>query len=72
MSEAKTTWVSKIVALQDAKTYAELNWEGGFEDYLNIVRQNPKVTRTAFQRIYDMILSHGKNEYIDNKKKLIR
>ncbi len=36
------------------------------------MRQNPKVTRTAFQRVYDMILSHGKTEYIDNKKKLIR
>ncbi|WP_426754290.1 PrkA family serine protein kinase [Myxococcus sp. Y35] len=68
----KGSWVSKIAALQDAKTYAELNWEGSFEDYLEIVRQNPKVTRTAFQRIYDMILSHGKTEYIDNKKKLIR
>ncbi len=68
----KGSWVSRIAALQDAKTYAELNWEGSFEDYLEIVRQNPKVTRTAFQRIYDMILSHGKTEYIDNKKKLIR
>src|SRR3954463_5082149 len=64
--------VAKIAALQDAKTYAELNWEGSFEDYLTIVRQTPRVTRTAFQRIYDMILSHGKTEYIDNKKKLIR
>ena len=36
------------------------------------MRQNPKVTRNAFQRVYDMILSHGKTEYIDNKKKLIR
>jgi len=67
-----SNWVAKIAALQDAKTYAELNWEGTFEDYLHIVRQNPKVTRTAFQRIYDMVLSHGKTEYIDNKKKLIR
>jgi len=65
-------WVQKIAALQDAKTYAELNWEGSLEDYLNLVRQNPLVTRTAFQRIYDMILSHGKSEYIDNKKRLIR
>ena len=64
--------VAKIAALQDAKTYAELNWEGSFEDYLTIVRQSPRVTRTAFQRIYDMILSHGKTEYIDNKKRLIR
>src|SRR6185503_10715211 len=31
-----------------------------------------RITRTAFQRIYDMILSHGKTEYIDNKKRLIR
>ncbi|QSQ23805.1 serine protein kinase [Pyxidicoccus parkwayensis] len=68
----KVSWVSRIAALQDAKTYAELTWEGAFEDYLEIVRKNPKVTRTAFQRIYDMILSHGKTEYIDNKKKLIR
>ena len=68
----KGSWVSKIAALQDTKTYAELTWEGSFEDYLEIVRKNPKVTRTAYQRIYDMILSHGKTEYIDNKKKLIR
>jgi len=68
----KGSWVSRIAALQDAKTYAELTWEGSFEDYLEVVRTNPKVTRTAFQRIYDMILSHGKTEYIDNKKKLIR
>src|SRR5881397_1148531 len=31
-----------------------------------------RITRTAFQRMYDMILSHGKTEYIDNKKRLIR
>src|SRR5260370_16673982 len=67
-----SSWVSRIAALQDPKIYAELNWEGTFEDYLSIVRQNPKVTRTAFARIYDMILSYGKTEYIDNKKKLVR
>ena len=69
---AQGSWVERIAKLQDSKQYAELHWEGSFEDYLNLVRQNPRVTRTAFQRIYDMILSHGKTEYIDNKKKLIR
>src|SRR5262245_445337 len=68
----QTSWVTRIAALQDPKSYAELNWEGSFEDYLNLVRQNPKVTRTAFQRIYDMILTYGKTEYIEYKKKLIR
>src|SRR5215472_14452327 len=69
---AQGSWVERIAKLQDSKQYAELHWEGSFEDYLTLVRQNPRVTRTAFQRIYDMILSHGKTEYIDNKKRLIR
>ena len=69
---SQSSWVAKIAALQDTKTYAELNWEGSFEDYINLVRQTPRVTRTAYQRVYDMILSHGKSEYIDNKKKLVR
>ena len=62
----------KIAALQDYKSYAELNWTGTFEEYLELVRKSPKVTRTAYQRMYDMILSHGQEEYIDNKKRLIR
>src|ERR671922_2356942 len=64
--------VTRIAALQDKTSFKELHWDGSFEDYLKIVRDNPRVTRTAFQRIYDMILSHGKTEYIDNKKRLIR
>ncbi len=64
--------VAQIAALQDFREYQELNWTGSFEDYLAIVRENPKVTRTAFQRMYDMILSYGQEEYIDNKKKLTR
>src|SRR2546426_364833 len=64
--------VSRIAALQDKTSFKELHWDGTFEDYLKIVRENPRVTRTAFQRIYDMILSHGNTEYIDNKKRLIR
>src|SRR5262249_58499281 len=60
------------IYLQVVREYEELNWNGSFEDYLKIVRENPKVTRTAFQRVYDMILSYGQEEYIDNKKKLIR
>src|SRR5690349_24186369 len=70
--ESDTGLVSRIAALQDKSSFKELHWEGSFEDYLRIVRENPRVTRTAVQRIYDMILSHGKSEYIDNKKKLIR
>src|SRR3954449_13576897 len=70
--ESDTGLVSRIAALQDKSSFKELHWEGSLEEYLKIVRENPRVTRTAFQRIYDMILSHGKTEYIDNKKRVIR
>lgn len=63
--------VAKIAALQNVEEYRELHWEGSFEDYLEVVKKNPKVTRNAFQRIYDMILSYGREEYIDSKKKLV-
>ena len=62
----------RIAAMQDFKLYRELSWEGSFEDYLQIVRERPQVTRNAYQRIYDMIISYGTEEYIDNKKKLVR
>ena len=62
----------RIAAMQDFKLYRELHWEGSFEDYLAIVREKPQVTRNAYQRLYDMIISYGTEEYIDNKKKLIR
>jgi serine protein kinase len=64
--------VRNIASLQDYKHYAELHWEGSFEDYLAIVRDNPQVARNAFQRLYDMILSYGREEYIDAKKRLAR
>jgi len=64
--------VAQIAALQDHEKYVDLHWEGTFETYLKIVRDDPRVARTAFQRIYDMILAHGREEYIDTKKKLVR
>ncbi len=63
--------VQLIGRLQDLRGFRDQHWEGGFEDYLQIVRHNPKVTRTAFQRIYDMILSKGTREYYEYKKKII-
>src|SRR5579862_2158753 len=52
--------------------YRKKHWEGTLEEYLDIVREHPEVTRTAYQRLYDMILSHGTEEVYENKEKLIR
>ncbi len=65
------TLVSKIAALQDFEEFADLHWTGSFEDYLGVVRKSPEVTRTAYQRLYDMILSFGTESFVDNKKKII-
>src|SRR6059036_1132405 len=64
--------LSAIANLQSAHEYQELNWEGSLEDYLKLIQDNPRVTRNAFQRIYDMILSHGIEEYVEHKKKITR
>ncbi len=69
---AASSMIQKIAAMQDYKLYKELHWEGSFEDYLQIVRERPQVTRNAYQRVFDMIISYGTEEYIDNKKKLVR
>jgi serine protein kinase len=66
------TLVDQIASLQNFDQYHELHWEGSFEDYLNIVREDPRVSRTAYQRLYDMIIGYGTEEYIDNKKKITR
>jgi serine protein kinase len=52
--------------------YRKTHWEGSFDEYLDIVAAHPEVTRTAYQRLYDMLLSHGTEEVFENKEKIIR
>ena len=73
MSETERSGlVQQIAALQNFDEYRELNWSGTFEAYLGLVREHPEVTRTAFQRLYDMIVGYGTEEYIDNRKRIIK
>ncbi|MGH7791680.1 MAG: PrkA family serine protein kinase [Thermodesulfobacteriota bacterium] len=51
--------------------FQELHWDGSFDEYLDIAYQNPRVASTAFQRIYDMIVSYGVEEYTEFKQKLV-
>jgi serine protein kinase len=63
--------LTKIEQLQDVATFRDLHWEGSFDDYLEVVRADPKVARTAFQRFYDMIVAAGYDEYTRNRETLI-
>jgi serine protein kinase len=71
MSGAKDI-ISLIQSRQDTEEFQQLNWKGSFEDYLAIVTSNPAVVRTAYQRIYDMIMSHGTEEYTEHKRRIVR
>jgi serine protein kinase len=46
----------------------KLQWTGTFRDYVEIVRSNPRVARTAHARVYDMIAWHGIYEVNGQKK----
>ena len=47
----------------ESDNYKKLNWTGTFYDYLDIVHENPYTIRNAHQRLYDMIMSHGVEEF---------
>src|SRR6516165_4274346 len=52
--------------------YRKKHWEGSFDEYLDIVCEHPESTRTAYQRVYDMILSHGTEDVYEQKEKITR
>ena len=64
--------IAMIAGRQNLADYQKKHWNGTFAEYLDIVRDDPKVTRTAYQRVYDMILSHGIEETVVNKEKYTR
>ncbi len=53
------TFLEQMSQRQSPDTYRQEHWQGSFDEYLDIVKNNPKVTRTAYQRLYDMITSYG-------------
>lgn len=64
--------IKKIAGRHNLADYQKQHWTGSFSEYLEIVSKNPKVTRNAYQRVYDMILSFGTEEIVVHKEKLVR
>ncbi len=62
--------LSSLRSEVDIHDYRKLHWEGSFEDYLGLVIEKPETTRTAYQRLYDMILTHGTEDTYENKEKI--
>lgn len=53
----------------DQRQYQILNKSVSFDEYLNMVYENPRLARNSFQVVYDMILSHGYEEFEMFRKK---
>ena len=64
--------IAQMAGRQNLADYQKKHWHGTFAEYLDIIRLDPKVTRTAYQRVYDMILAHGIEEVVVNKDKVAR
>src|SRR4051794_39784126 len=52
--------------------FRNFHWEGSFNEYLDQVKADPRITRNAFQRMYDMVLAWGTTTYTEYKKSIIR
>lgn len=61
MASSRTKKLSSLLKVNkdSLSRYEKIKWTGSFDDYLEIVQSNPKVLRNAYQRLYDMVLSHG-------------
>ena len=67
--------LESLIRTEDAhttKVYEELNWTGTFWEYVELLEQEPKIARNSYQRLYDMVMSHGINESEYCKRKYVR
>jgi len=60
---------SIIKQKQDLQSYRDRHWRGNLSDYLEIVVADPRVARNSYQRLHDMIVSHGVVEYVKHHEK---
>ena len=61
--------LSFVKERQDLDQFRKEHWVGSFQDYLDLVQRNPRITRNAYQRMYDMIMSYGTDEYEIGREK---
>ncbi len=57
---------------QDMEHFKELHWTGSFGEYLDMVVADPRIIRNAYQRVYDMIIGYGSEEFTEHKQQLTR
>jgi serine protein kinase len=56
----------------DRRRFQDQHWTGTFWEYLDICAANPGVVRNAYQRLFDAIMTHGRESYRAFKKDIVR
>ncbi len=64
--------LQKLASKSEYENFRQETWQGTFADYLDLVRENPGIARSAWQRMYDMIIQEGTYELEGNREKLTR
>ncbi len=59
--------ISLVAQRQDREQFRKKNWVGTFAEYLDLAKADPLVTRNAFERVYDMIMSYGVELYEESR-----
>ncbi|AIQ62011.1 PrkA AAA domain protein [compost metagenome] len=60
------TFLEKLLTYRDKEN--DLNWEGSFLDYLQLVRENPRIAGTSHELVYRMIEAAGITELGDGRR----
>ncbi len=64
--------ISLVGEQQDLEQFRRKTWMGSFEEYLDLVRDRPEVTRNAFERVYDMVMTYGSETYEEGRQQKTR
>ena len=63
--------IKKIAKNFNVDNFKNLNEELSFDEYIEKCYANPRLIRTSHQRIYDMIVSKGSNQFEKYRKTLV-
>lgn len=69
MTQRSETLLEMLQTNFDKTKFKKLNWSGGFNDYLDIVSENPAIISSAWMRMYNMIVSKGVEEVVLFRRK---
>ena len=70
ITENNMKYLEQVASQYDREAFVQLNEEITFNEYIARCHENPRLVRTAYQRLYDMVMSKGCYEFEKYRKTL--